>query len=64
MNTYTITCFPPGSSTPQPPLTLQADEFMLDRDFVAFLLDNSGTPVTVCAIPTALNPLIQRTSTA
>lgn len=63
MNTYTVTYFVPGSTTAQPPITVQADEFMVDREYVTFLLDNSGNPISVCAIPTALNPIVQRTGT-
>lgn len=64
MNTYTVTYFVPGVTASQPPITVQADEVILDRDFVSFIVNQQNTPVTVCAVPTALNPVIQRTATA
>jgi hypothetical protein len=42
---------------------LRAEGHHLARDFVTFVISKQNEPVTVFAIPTALNPIIQQTST-
>jgi hypothetical protein len=63
VNSYTVTYTLPGSSAPATPLAVQADEFMVTAGFVSFIRnDPQNGPTAVCAVPVALNPIIQQTA--
>ena len=62
MNTYSVTYFPPSTTTPAT-VAQQAASYDIDEAFVLFL-DDSNPAQVVLAVPLALNPVIQRTAAA
>ena len=62
MNTYQVTYFPPGGTSPAT-VTQQSAAYDIGEEVVLFL-DDSDPAQIVLAVPLALNPIIQRTATA
>lgn len=62
MNTYTVTYFPEGG--PSGMLSVSAEYWEYDAEFVAFYVDTSdsktGRRDIVCAVPLDLSPIIVR----
>lgn len=59
MSTYTVTYYPPGSTSPVAVSNIEAQEFLYTAEAVVFV-DSSNA--YVLAVPLALEPVVQRTA--
>lgn len=60
MNTYQVTYYAPGATTPST-MTVQAADYTYEPDVVVFLDANRDS---VLSVPLALLPIVERTATA